>query len=236
MDLESAGQVAALTAQLGIKGTALSTQNNLSDMRSRNGMKSQTQRSSLEFHPLTADRWAHFEELFGERGACGGCWCMWWRLSSREFEAQKGESNRRAMRKIVRAGHVPGILAYRDGHPVGCCSVAPRSEFPRLLRSRILRPVDDKPAWSVVCLFVGRTHRRAGIGTHLLRAAIEHVRTQGGNIVEGYAVEPKSGDLPDAFAYHGLATSYRHAGFREAARRSRTRPIMRYTIRKPPTR
>ena len=236
MDLESSRQDAALTIEVGIEGKARPTQNSFSDTRSKNEMKSRTQGSPLEFHPLTTERWTHFQSLFGEHGACGGCWCMWWRLTNREFEAQKGETNRRAMRKIVRAGHVPGILAYCDGQPVGWCSVAPRAEFPRLLRSRILRPVDDQPVWSVVCLFVNRTHRRTGIATHLLRAAVLHVRTKGGSIVEGYAVEPKNGNIPDAFAYHGLAASYRHAGFAEVVRRSQTRPIMRYLIRRPPTR
>ena len=187
---------------------------------------------ALQFHPLTPQRWPDFESLFGERGACGGCWCMWWRLTSREFEAQKGEANRKAMKRIVEARHVPGILAYHKKQPVGWCAVAPRDEFPRLERSRILRPVDDKPVWSVVCLFVEKGYRNRGVATRLLRAAVDHVRRKGGKIVEGYAVEPRRGRLPDAFAYHGPAESYRQAGFKEVARRSETRPIMRYTIRR----
>jgi GNAT superfamily N-acetyltransferase len=157
---------------------------------------------------------------------------MWWRLSNREFEAQKGEANRKAMRAIVNARRVPGILAYDKEQPVGWCAVAPRDEFPRLERSRILQPVDDKPVWSVVCLFVEKGYRHRGVATRLLRAAVEHVRKRGGKIVEGYAVEPRSGRLPDAFAYHGLAKNYMKAGFKEVARRSETRPIMRYTIRR----
>ena len=98
-----------------------------------------------EFHPLTPERWADFEKLFGKCGAGGCCWCMWWRLPKREFDAQKGEGNRRAMKAIVDSGLVPGILAYHEGQPVGWCSVAPREEFPRLERSRILKPVDNQP-------------------------------------------------------------------------------------------
>lgn len=185
---------------------------------------------SLEFHTLTRERWADFEELFGERGAAGGCWCMWWRLTKRQFEAQKGEGNRRAMKAIVDAGRVPGILAYHKGQPVGWCSVAPRGEFPRLERSRILEPVDEKPVWSVVCFFVAKPYRRRGVAAGLLRAAVEYVRSRGGRIVEGYAVEPTKGKTPDLFAYHGLAAMFRSAGFKEVARRSETRPIMRYVI------
>ena len=95
----------------------------------------QLKEGSWEFHRLTLERWADFEELFGEHGAAGGCWCMWWRLTGKEFDAQKGEGNRTAMKAIVDSGRVPGILAYHEGHPVGWCSVAPREEFPRLERS-----------------------------------------------------------------------------------------------------
>jgi GNAT superfamily N-acetyltransferase len=187
----------------------------------------------LAFHPLTPDRWHDFVRLFGPRGGAGGCWCMWWRLTQREFEASKGAANRRAMKAIVDAGRVPGILAYADRQPIGWCSVAPREEFPRLERSRVLRRVDARPVWSVVCLLVAKEHRRSGVATRLLRAAVEHVRSRGGRIVEGYAVEPQGGRTPDLFAYHGPAAAYRAAGFKEVARRSPTRPIMRRVVRPP---
>ena len=184
----------------------------------------------LACHPLTPERWDEFVELFGARGAAGGCWCMWWRLTKREFDARRGTPNRRAMKAIVDAGRAPGLLAYLDDRPVGWCAVAPREEFPRLERSRILRPVDGQPVWSVVCLYVHRSYRRRGVATGLLGAAVDHVRRQGGRIVEGYAVEPAGGEVPDLFAYHGPASAYRSAGFREVARRSPTRPIMRKLI------
>jgi GNAT superfamily N-acetyltransferase len=155
---------------------------------------------------------------------------MWWRLTAREFDAGKGEGNRRAMKAIVESGRIPGILAYRRGEVVGWCSVAPREEFPRLARSRILRPVDDKPVWSVVCFFVAKSHRRSGVAVRLLRAAVAHVKGAGGGIVEGYPVEPRKGSTPDIFAYHGVAERFRRCGFEEVARRSETRPIMRYVI------
>jgi GNAT superfamily N-acetyltransferase len=198
----------------------------------------QLEEGSWEFHRLTPERWADFEELFGKHGAAGGCWCMWWRLTGKEFDAQKGEGNRMAMKAIVDAGRVPGILAYHEGHPVGWCSVAPREEFPRLERSlrlaqgqaRILKPVDDEPVWSVVCFFIVKSYRRRGVAGRLLKAALDYVRESGGRVVEGYPVEPEKSGIPDLFAYHGLASMFRRAGFKELARRSETRPIMRYVI------
>jgi len=185
---------------------------------------------ALEFHPLTDDRWNDYAALFGKRGACGGCWCMWWRQTAKEYEASKGDRNRRKMKKLVGSGEVPGIIAYHDGEPVGWCAVAPRSEYPRLSRSRILKPVDDRPVWSIVCLFVAKSHRSMGVSSALIGAAVEFVRERGGSTVEAYPVEPKKDRMPDVFAFHGLAVSYSRAGFTEVVRRSETRPVMRYDI------
>ena len=187
--------------------------------------------SDLEFYPLTVERWADFEKLFGKRGACGGCWCMWWRLKRSEFEWQKGEENKKAIKRIVDSGEVPGILAYVNNQVVAWCSVAPREAYPTLERSRTLKRVDDKPVWSIVCFFIAKPFRGKGITLRLLMAAIEYVDKHGGKIVEAYPVEPKGGRMPDAFAYTGLASTFRKAGFVEVARRSETRPIMRYVIK-----
>lgn len=184
---------------------------------------------NLEFHPLTSERWADFEKLFGEHGACGGCWCMWWRLKRSEFAKSKGEGNREAMKRIVDSGEIPGVLAYADDRPIGWCAVAPREAFFTLGRSRVLKPVDDKPVWSVVCFFVAKPFRHKGMTVQLLKAAVSHVKQRGGRIVEGYPTEPGT-PLPDAFVYTGLASAFRKAGFDEALRRSKNRPIMRYLI------
>ena len=211
----------------------------------------------LEFHPLTPERWGDFEELFGEKGACGGCWCMWFRQTRSEFEKNKGEGNRRAMKAIVESGRVPGILAYiketgripqgsaregRDAEPegvgrfgsltraIGWCSVEPRERFPRLETSRVLRPVDDQPVWSIVCFFIDKEYRLRGVSVELMKAAVEYAAQNGAKIVEGYAAEPKKAKVPDLYIFHGHVSAYRQAGFVEVARRSPTRPIMRYVI------
>jgi len=183
----------------------------------------------LRLLPLTADRWSDLEALFGPRGACAGCWCMWWRLPRADFERQRGEANRQALKALVDAGQVLGLLAYMEGRPVGWCAVGPRESYPALARSRILKPVDDRAVWSVVCFFVDRRNRGHGVTGALLRAAVEYARERGASIVEGYPVEPQ-GRSADAFVYTGLASTFRKAGFIEVARRSETRPVMRYMI------
>jgi GNAT superfamily N-acetyltransferase len=189
-----------------------------------------TSSPALEFHPLTPERWQDFATLFGDRGACGGCWCMFWRLKRSEFVRQKGDGNRDAMHALVEGGEAPGILAYEAGVPVGWCAVAPRERYPALGRSRVLKPLDDTPVWSVSCLFVAKGHRHRGVSVALLRAAVEHVRRQGGRCVEGYPVEPKTESMPAAFAWTGLVSAFRRAGFVECARGSPTRPIMRFDL------
>jgi GNAT superfamily N-acetyltransferase len=184
-------------------------------------------RTRVEIHPLTSDRWKDLVALFGEKGACGGCWCMWWRLARSAFLKGKGAGNRRALGRIVRAGGVPGLIAYSGGIPVGWCSVAPREDYPVLSRSRVLAPVDDRPVWSIVCFFVAKPFRRAGLTAALIEGALAYAKKKGASIVEGYPVEPKKSVMPDAFAYTGLASSFRRAGFVEVARRSATRPVMR---------
>jgi len=186
----------------------------------------------LACYPLTTERWDDFESLFGKNGACGGCWCMLWRLTRSEFEQNKGDGNRSAMKSVVESGDMPGILGYVGKEPVGWCAVAPREAYPALDRSRILKKIDDTPVWSVSCLFVHKEHRRQGVSVGLLNAAVDHVRRQGGQVVEGYPVEPRKDDMPAAFAWTGLASAFLAAGFTECARRSDTRPIMRIVIGK----
>jgi GNAT superfamily N-acetyltransferase len=154
---------------------------------------------------------------------------MAWRRGRAEFEAGKGEGNRRALRKLAASKLPPGILLYRDSEVVGWCSVAPREQFARLAASRVWSPIDDQPVWSVSCFFVKREFRNQGLSVELLKAAVLFAQQHGAKIVEGYP-QDLDGRLPDAFVWTGLAGSYRRAGFKEAARRSKSKPILRHGI------
>jgi GNAT superfamily N-acetyltransferase len=180
--------------------------------------------------PLTVERWPDLERLFGPRGAAGGCWCMWWRLSGRAFARQKGEGNRQALHTLVTAGEVPGLLAYVDGAPAGWCALAPRQHYPRLERSRPLARVDAQPVWSVTCFFIAQAYRRRGIMSALLEAAKEFARAHGATLLEGYPVDPATADHSPAMAYTGLVSAFHRTGFVEVARRSPSRPVMRCAL------
>jgi GNAT superfamily N-acetyltransferase len=187
----------------------------------------------FSFLPLTPKNWKDFELLFGPKGACGGCWCMTWRLKAADYEKRKGDGNKKAMKELVKKSS-PGIIAYADNKPAGWCAVAPRKEYLRLETSRVLKPVDDKPVWSISCFFIAKEFRKKGLSAKLLKVAVNFAFSKGAAIVEGYPVEPKpplKGEvwrgLPDVFAWTGFYSFFVKAGFKEVARRSETRPVMR---------
>ncbi len=155
---------------------------------------------------------------------------MYWKLARPQFKKQQGEGNKRAFKKLAARGEMPGMLAYAGDEPIGWCALAPREKYLRLANSRILQPVDEQPVWSVTCFFVKKEYRRQGLSVALLRAAAKHAKKHGAKIVEGYPVAPKAGKMADAFAWTGLASAFRQAGFKEVLRRSETRPIMRCLV------
>ena len=185
----------------------------------------------LSFHPLTQKLWRDFELLFGENGACGGCWCMHWKLRGKAFDENKGGNNRQMQKSIVDKKNVPGLLAYSEGYPVGWVAVEPRSQYPRLAHSKVLAPIDEQEVWSITCLFVEKEHRRKGISAALIQAAAEYAARQGAQIVEGYPIETQEKSAPPVFIFTGLPSAFEQAGFVEVARRSPTRPIYRLVIK-----
>lgn len=194
-------------------------------------MRSRRSNARLRFEPLVPALWPDLERLFGSRGACGGCWCMWWRLKRADWVAGKGASNKRAFRRIVENGPPPGVLAFSGDEPIAWCALAPREEYAVLARSRTLAPVDARPVWSITCFFVAKDWRRRRVSSALLEAAAKLARRAGARRLEGYPVDPRTGALPDAFAWTGTLKAFERSGFREVARRSNSRPIVRRELR-----
>lgn len=209
----------------------------------RNGAESHPTRSRLvyrddvptgfEARPLTPETWSDLEALFDLPGGSivRGCWCMYYRRTGKvSVSAKAGPDNKRALCELVEAGTVPGLVGYLDGTPVGWISLGPRGEYPKLARSRIMKPVDDAEVWSVVCTYVARTHRGHGLQHRLLAAALDHARDQGVRLLEAYPVD-KPDRSHDDFMFFGSRSLYERAGFREVVRRSPSRVVMRRRLR-----
>lgn len=187
-------------------------------------------KSKFIFHQLTHDRWLDIEKLFGPKGACAGCWCTYWILKRTEYDKlRKGKGTKKYFKEMVKNGPPPGILAYEGENAVGWCAIQPRENYPVLQNSRILKPIDDKPVWSIVCFYVNNKFRKKGLTVALIKEAVKFAKSGKAKIVEGYPVEPKKITAP-VFIYTGIASAFRAAGFKEVERRSETRPIMRYYI------
>ena len=185
---------------------------------------------NLVVKPLTPVLWRDFEDLFGPRGAYGGCWCMYWRITRKEFESGQGEKNHCLFKKIVESGEITGLLGYLDNQAVAWCSVAPRERFTSLDRSRVLKRIDDKAVWSIVCFFIRKGHRKQGLMLAMIQAAIEYVRSRQGRIIEAYPSVIRSPKAPPVTIYMGTPDIYRQAGFVDIARPSKSKVFMRYQI------
>jgi GNAT superfamily N-acetyltransferase len=191
-------------------------------------------KSRIKLRPVTGKDWPLVEKLFGDKGACGGCWCMYWRIprGGKMWEGVKGEPNRRQSRKLITAGKALGILALDDSEPVGWCSFGPREEFPRLDRTRAYQHTVPPGTWSIVCFYLNRSYRGRGLSRALAAMAVEQIRKHGGKFVEAFPVTlTKEGKkLPAAFSYTGPETVFQSLGFVEIQRLSQSRPLYRLEL------
>ena len=190
----------------------------------------------LTIRPVTPERWPDLEAVFNARGCsiARGCWCMCYRRSGARPPLSRGmtraKANRADLKALVDSGRPPGLIAYRGKAPVGWISLGPREEFAKLERSPVMKPVDDKPVWSVICFVVPSEHRREGVAHALLLGAIEFARKRGATLLEAYPVD-KAGRSSDDAMWFGAKSMYDRAGFKEVARRKPTRPVVRRKVR-----
>jgi GNAT superfamily N-acetyltransferase len=199
-----------------------------------------TSQDHVEAKEITADDWPLIEQLFGERGACGGCWCMHWRREKggRAWEEAKGEPNRKAFKKLVQSGEAHGIVVLVGKRPVGWCSFGQRSDFPRLERTKAYsRDETEQPGnvsvWSVNCLFLDKEFRSQGLSQKLVETAVKAIRKRKGKLIEAYPVPLTKGGqkLPAAFAFTGPEIIYQRLGFKEVQRLSFSRPLYQLELR-----
>ena len=183
---------------------------------------------AFEVHPATKGRWSDLVELF-DRPVVRTCFCMYYRKTGPSGTGP-GAENRRAMRALVDGGTVPGLIGYEDGVPVAWVSLGPREDYAKLRRSPIMKPVDDRPVWSIVCFFVPGDQRGRGLSERMLKAAADYARSNGARLLEAYPVDRDEPSHPDSM-FFGAKSMFDRAGFREVARRKPERPVVRKTLR-----
>ena len=181
----------------------------------------------LKIHPLTPELWPAFTNLFGEKGACSGCWCMYWRIG-RAYRRQSGVKNKAAFHQVVRRGPPPGLLAFQGDLAVGWCQLTPRDALPWLDRTWRLQRVDDVPVWSISCFYIRKGYRKKGITSALIAAAVKKARNAGAPAVESY---PLDANLTPSASGTGYASTFARAGFKTIARHTPPRPIMRLDLK-----
>jgi GNAT superfamily N-acetyltransferase len=185
---------------------------------SKANKRNRPQASTLTVRPLRKDDWPAIEQLFGPNGACGGCWCMWWRVpqGGKLWDRMKGTKNRTAFRKLVEDGDVHGVLAFSGDQAVGWCSFGPRPSYPRLERVRALRRDWPQGTWSILCFYIPTAWRRRGVARRLLKEATACAFKLGAREVEGYPVvasDPTS-SMPAAFAWTGVPALFEAVGYK----------------------
>lgn len=156
----------------------------------------------LDFHPVTADRWDDFEQLFECKGGPHNCWCMAWRTN----ENQKTLAGKKAsIENRVERGVPIGLLAYTDSKPIAWCSIAPRDTY------KSLGGDDTKDnVWSLTCFYISRLFRNMGVTSRLLAAAVDYAKDNGARYVEAYPVAPDS----PSYRFMGFVPTFEKAGFR----------------------
>jgi GNAT superfamily N-acetyltransferase len=185
----------------------------------------------LSFEPLAKKNWGKFEELFGAKGACGNCWCMYFRLPKSEFVAGKqNDGNKESMKQLVIDNVPTGILGLYEDKAIGWCAFAPREDYLKLAKSRVHKPIGDKPVWSITCFFIDKQFRRMGVSVAMLKGIIEYARKEKIKIIEAYPTIPTQETLPDSFAWIGLYKSFAKAGFKIVDQTSKSRPMVRYYL------
>lgn len=181
----------------------------------------------MDIRPLTPDLWPALDDLFGERGACNGCWCMYWRIGA-AYRKQPSAKNKAAFKRVVAAGPPPGLLAFDGDVAVGWCQLTPRSALPWLDHNKRLKRVDAVPVWALSCLYVRIGYRKKGVTSALIAGAIKAAKRAGAPQLEAY---PLDADKSPSATGTGYVSTFARAGFRIVAREFPPRPIMRHDLR-----
>jgi len=193
---------------------------------------------SLRILPANEASWDDLQTVLGERGEAHRCQCQWFKTRAPEWRALSVEERAERLRAQTECGYpdsgtTTGLIAYLDDEPVGWCAIEPRTEYPRLLTSRIPwsgreESKTDESVWVVTC-FVTRTgYRRRGVSRDLAAAAVDFARQRGARALEGYPIAVQPGqEYSWGELYVGSRSMFVAAGFRQVSSPTERRVVMR---------
>lgn len=184
----------------------------------------------LIFDSLTAATWKKFETLMGEKGGCGNCWCMYFRIPSREFRENKPDGNKKLMRQLVNKGLPQGLIASLNEEPVGWIAMAPREDYMKLENSRVFKRIDDHPVWSITCFFVKKEFRHKGLSKQLIKGAVDFAKKKKIKTIEAYPAIPYAEKVPQPFLWVGVLSSFIKNGFKIVQQQSKSRAMVRIDL------
>ena len=184
----------------------------------------------LEFDSLTSSNWKQFETLMGEKGGCGNCWCMFFRLPYKAFQENKPEGNKKLIKQLVNKGLPQGLIASVNGEPVGWIALAPREDYMKLENSRVFKRIDDKPVWSITCFFIKKGFRHKGLSQQLIKGAIDFARKKKIKTLEAYPAIPYAEKVPHPFLWVGVLSSFIKNGFKIVRQQSKSRAMVRIDL------
>ena len=192
----------------------------------------------LRVVPANEASWEELRAVFGTRGQGAVCWCQRFKLAPGEafkhVPAAERAERLRGQAGCGGPGPTSGLVAYRQGEPVGWCAVEPRRAYPGLLRvyrvpwAGRAEVKADASVWAVTCFFVRAGFRRQGVSAALARAAVGFARARGARALEGYPMLTAPGqEIAWGELSVGARSIFEAAGFREVSHPSPRRVVMR---------
>ena len=182
-----------------------------------------------QIKPFSPETWPDFVALFGKhKGVRGGCWCTSNRCTTSQYSQMTRDKRKAFQENLVQRGEGYGLLVYTDEQPIAWCQFGPATGFPRYDRgraySKLIIADDLQPQWRISCLFVDKHRRREGWSNVALRAALGHIRQNGGGVVEAFPFDIPGAKYP---SYTGSVKMYRQEGFEIVAAVGKDRFLMR---------
>ena len=181
--------------------------------------------------------------IFGMRGYAAYCQCQRFKLG----QLQPADVAERMLRLegqthcgFPSAPTTSGIVAYRDGEPVGWCAVEPRSAYPKLPEQRVVfkkrgEDKDDPTVWAVTCFATRAGYRRQGINRVLAKAAVDFARARGARALEAYPMITEPGvEVTWGETHVGTRSIFEAAGMTEIWHPTLRRVVMRIDFDQPP--